>query len=644
MLEPWAYALANRALYPDGDQLRLGARNFPPQEYSQDECVPHLVSAQATRAPDGIALRHGQASATYKELDQRANQLARLLKSLGVGSDAVVAIYLNRSVAMVVAALAILKAGGAYLPLDPSYPPDRLMFLLKDAQTRIVVTGPCLAGTLPVEPEHVVTIDPQGKMASDQPSDPVTTQVNAENLAYVIYTSGSTGQPKGVELTHRGLLNLVLWHQSAFQVGPHDRASQLAALGFDAAVWEIWPYLTAGASVQLADGVAVNEPVAVRDWLIAQGITITFLPTPLAERVMALEWPRKPALRVMLTGADTLHHYPSRKLPFQLVNNYGPTECTVVASSGVVPPATERSNRLPTIGRPIANTQIYILDEVMRRVPVGEPGEIYIGGKGLARGYRRRPDLTAEKFVPNPFSSDPEARLYRTGDLARYLPDEQIAFLGRVDEQIKIRGYRIEPAEIVKALDEHPAVVASTVVAREVEPGDKRLVAYFVPASNTQPTHTELRTFIAGRVPEYMVPAIFVTLDSLPFNANGKVDRAALPAPNPANTLRDSTFVGPRNPIEERLATMLASLLDLGQVSVEDNFFLLGGHSLMGTQLIARLRDAFGIELSLKSLFDAPTVAKLSAQIEALLLAKVEAMSEDEAQRLLSGTAPSATS
>jgi len=223
----------------------------------------------------------------------------------------------------------------------------------------------------------------------------------------------------------------------------------------------------------------------------------------------------------------------------------------------------------------------------MRRVPVGEPGEIYIGGKGLARGYRRRPDLTAEKFVPNPFSSDPEARLYRTGDLARYLPDEQIAFLGRVDEQIKIRGYRIEPAEIVKALDEHPAVGASTVVAREVEPGDKRLVAYFVPASNTQATHTELRTFMAGRVPEYMVPAIFVMLDSLPFNTNGKVDRAALPAPNPANTLRDSAFVAPRNPIEERLATMLASLLDLGQVSVEDNFFLLGGHSLLGRKKLS---------------------------------------------------------
>jgi amino acid adenylation domain-containing protein len=632
----------NRALHPDGDQLRLGARNFPPQEYSQDVCIPHLVSAQATRAPDGIALRHGQASLTYRELDQRANQLARLLKSLGVGSDVVVAIYLNRSVAMVVAALAILKAGGAYLPLDPSSPPDRLTFLLKDAQTRIVVTGPCLAGTLPVKPEHVVALDPQGKMASDQPSDPVTTQVKAESLAYVIYTSGSTGQPKGVELTHRGLLNLVLWHQSAFQVGPDDRASQLAALGFDAAVWEIWPYLTAGASVQLADGVAVNEPAAVRDWLISQRITITFLPTPLAERVMALEWPTKAALRVMLTGADTLHHYPSRKLPFQLVNNYGPTECTVVATSGVVPPTPERSNRLPTIGRPIANTQIYILDEEMRRVPVGAPGEIYIGGKGLARGYRRRPDLTAEKFVPNPFTSEPEARLYRTGDLARYLPDEQIAFLGRVDEQIKIRGFRIEPAEIVKALDEHPAVGASTVVAREVEPGDKRLVAYFVPASNTQPTHTELRTFMAGRVPEYMIPAIFVTLDSLPFSTNGKVDRAALPAPEPANTLRDSTFVAPRNPIEERLATMLASLLDLGQVSVEDNFFLLGGHSLMGTQLIARVRDAFGIELSLKSLFDAPTVSKLSAQIEALLLAKVEAMTEDEAQRLLSGTARSA--
>jgi acyl carrier protein len=321
-------------------------------------------------------------------------------------------------------------------------------------------------------------------------------------------------------------------------------------------------------------------------------------------------------------------------LPFQLVNNYGPTECTVVATSGTVLPK-EHPDELPTIGRPIDNTQIYILNEQMQPVPLGQAGEIYINGVGLARGYRNRPDLTAERFVPDPFGSQPGARLFRTGDLGRFLPDGQIAFLGRADEQVKIRGYRIEPAEIVRVLDEHPSVQASAVVAREVESGDRQLVAYFVPAMKAQLLHTELRNFIAARLPEYMVPATFVMLEALPLNPSGKVDRSALPAPNAENTLRDNTFVAPRTPIEQRLATLLGSLLGLDRVSVEDNFFVLGGHSLLGTQLIARVRDAFGVELSLRCLFDVPTVTQLAGQIETLLVAKLDAMSEEEAQHLL---------
>jgi amino acid adenylation domain-containing protein len=596
-----------------------------------------LVAAQAAAVPDALAVEQGKLSLTYRELDQRANQLAFLLQSLGVGPEVVVGLYLNRSPAMIVGALAILKAGGAYLPLDPSYPTERLMLMLKDAQAPILLTGDHMAETLPAHPEHIVSLDQEGGLAGAEGAEPLVVQAKGENLAYVIYTSGSTGTPKGVEVTHRSLLNLVLWHQRAFRIQPADRASQLSALGFDAAVWEIWPYLAAGASVHLPDGLAVNDPEAVRDWLVAQGITITFLPTPLAERIMTVDWPTKASLRVMLTGADVLHHYPPRKLRFQLVNNYGPTECTVVTTSGTVLP-NESPDWLPTIGRPIDNVQVYILNGALQEVPIGEPGEIYVGGAGLARGYRNRPDLTAERFVHNPFASEPDARLYKTGDLARYLPDGQIAFLGRIDEQVKISGFRIEPAEIVKVLDEHPAVRASAVVAREVEPGDKRLVAYFVPVPNARPTYTELRNFISARVPEYMVPAIFVKLETLPLNSSGKVDRAALPAPNSEITLRDDTFVAARSPVEERVAGMLASLLDLDRVSVEDNFFLLGGHSLLGTQLIARVRDAFGVELSLRSLFDAPTVSKLSAQIEALLLAKLEAMSEEEAQRLVNGT------
>ena len=639
MCDTAANSVGEQASFRRAGQPRPSIVN-PHQEDSLPQgCVPELVSAQAAATPDAIAVTHGKRSLSYQELDRRANRLAHILQSLGVGPDVVVGLYLDRSLAMIVGALAILKAGGAYLPLDPSYPTERLMFLLKDAQAPILVTGQCMADTLPEHPEHVVTLDPEGRLPVTQNSEPPIARARGENLAYVIYTSGSTGQPKGVEITHGGLLNLVSWHQRAFRITRDDRASQLSALGFDAAVWELWPYLTAGASLHLSDGVAANDPEAVRDWLISQKITICFLATPLAERVMTLEWPTKARLRVMLTGADTLHHYPPRKLPFRLVNNYGPTECTVLATSGTVL-SNEHPHRLPSIGSPIDNVQVHILNEGMRQAPIGESGEIYIGGAGLARGYRNQPDLTAERFVPDPFSSEPGARLFRTGDLGRYLPDGQVAFLGRIDEQIKIRGFRIEPAEIVKVLDEHPAVQASTVVAREVEPGDKRLVAYFVPAAKAQPTHTELRNFIAARVPEYMVPATFVKLEALPLNPSGKVDRAALPAPNAENTLRDSSFVAPRTPIEERLAAMLALLLDLDRVGVEDNFFLLGGHSLLGTQLIARVRDAFGVELSLRNLFDAPTVSKLSAQIEALLLAKLEAMSEEEAQLLANGTEP----
>ena len=629
----------------DAEPVLLDMCSHIPRRDHRSKYVHQLVSDHALASPKSLATSCASSSVTYQELDLRANRLARLLQSKGVGPDVLVGLYLNRSIAMVVAALATLKAGGAYLPLDPSSPTDRLNFLLDDAKAEVLITGQCLTSTLSTRYEPIVVVDPAGNVVGqeivDDPS-PVASDISGANLAYVIYTSGSTGQPKGVELTHDGLANLIFWHQRAFNVSTKDRACQLASLGFDAAVWEVWPYLTAGASVQLGDGLAMNDPSAVRDWLVSQKITITFLPTPLAERLTTLEWPSKHSLRIMLTGADTLHHYPSRKLRFQLVNNYGPTECTVVATSGTVPPTPERTDQLPSIGRPIDNTEIYILDADRKQVPYGEAGEIFIGGPSLARGYRNRPELTAEKFVRNPFSPNPDARLYRTGDLARFLANGEIAFLGRVDEQVKIRGYRIEPAEVVRALDEYPSVHSSAVVAREVEVGDRRLIAYVVVAPNSSLTHSELRNFLATRIPEYMIPSIFVLIDELPLNASGKIDRAMLPAPDSTNTLRDAAFVAPRTPIEERITSMLASLLDLDRVSVEDNFFLLGGHSLLGTQLIARIREAFDIELSLKTLFDAPTAANLSSEVERLLMVKLEAMTDEEAERLLGGSAQAA--
>lgn len=622
----------------DGQHTQKDSRD-PCLNASQALCVQELVGAQAAAMPSAIAVTQGKISLTYQELDQRANRLASLLQTHGVGPDVVVAIYLNRSPAMIVAALGVLKAGGAYLPLDPGYPAERLAVMLKDAKAQVLVTGHCMLATLPGGPDQAITLDPAGRCDDSQAGEREVLRNSPDNLAYLIYTSGSTGQPKGVELTHAGLLNLVQWHHRAFRITPGDRACQLAALGFDAAVWEIWPYLTAGAGIVLPEALPVNEPERVRDWLVSHEITICFLATPLAERMLMLEWPRKAALRIMLTGADTLHHYPPSKLKFQLVNNYGPTECTVVATSGVVEPS-EYADRLPTIGKPIDNVQIHILDDQRQEVPNGETGEIYIGGAGVGRGYRNRSDLTEEQFIPNPFDARPGARLYKTGDLGRYLPDGQIAFLGRVDEQVKIRGFRIEPAEIVKVLDEHPQVQASAVVARKTATGDNQLVAYFVPAARVQPLHTELRNFIAGRLPDHMVPATFVKLETLPLSTSGKLNRAALPAPNAENTLRDNEFISPRTPIEERLASMLAPLLGLDRVSVDDNFFLLGGHSLLGTQLIARVRDAFAVELTLRSLFDAPTVAKLSTQVETQLMARLESMSDADAERLLAAMTP----
>lgn len=604
-------------------------------------CVPELVTLQAIKTPHAMAVVAGSKALTYAQLDERSNELASYLRRLGLGRNAVVGLCLKRSIAFVVGALGIMKAGAAYLPLDPTHPRNRLAFQLDDAQAEALVTGECIKEEMPTGSRHVIGLGLDGRFAHKETLASFSAEVKALDLAYVIYTSGSTGQPKGVEISHGSLMNLVSWHQSAFCVKETDRASHVSGVGFDAAVWELWPYLTAGASVHVADDSVVKEPQALRDWLLAQGITISFTPTPLTERMLSLEWPSEAPLKIMLTGADTLHHYPRSKLPFQLVNNYGPTECTVVATSALVPPSNN-SNHLPPIGWPITNTQVYIADENKQLVPTGGDGEIWIGGKGVARGYRNRPDLTSEKFIPNPFETGSGACLYRTGDRGRYLPDGQIAFMGRIDEQIKVRGFRIEPGEIEAVLNEHPSVQESVVVGREFGEGDNRILAYLVLKSEPAPRLSELQTFLASRLPEHMMPSKYVTVANFAINRSGKIDRAALPIPHPDSCLKDDTFISPRTPIEERIAGIVAPLLRLETVSVEDNFFLLGGHSLLGTQLIGRIRDAFGVELPLRSIFDSPTIAELSNQVEQLLLVKLETMSEDEAQRVLNGEVRSA--
>src|SRR3989440_172022 len=547
-------------LLTESEQHQLAAWNATQQNYPRNACVPHLVAGEAAATPGAVALGGGHQSLNYSELNQRANQLAHYLQTLGVRPNVLVGLCMERSLDMVVGLLGILKAGGAYVPLDPSYPPDRLAFMVEDAQAPVLIPQQHLVSRLPAQQARVICLDADAAVLAQQsPSDPISA-VTADDLVYIIYTSGSTGRPKGVQITHGSLLNLLFWHQRTFKVTAADRATQLTSPAFDATGWELWPYLTMGASIYLLDDDSRVAPALCRDWLVDHAITITFLPTALAEGVMALEWPSTTALRYLLTGADTLHHYPSSSLPFALVNNYGPTEATVVTTYGLVLP-TEHADGPPSIGWPIDNMQVYILDEYLRQGPIGEPGELHIGGAGLAKGYLNRPDLTEEKFIPHPFSSEPGTRLYKTGDQARFLPDGQIAFMGRIDHQIKIRGYHIEP--------------------------------------------------------------------------NGKVDRRALPVPDGTNTLHDEVVVEPHTPTEERLVGIVAPLLGLQQISIDDNFFMLGGHSLLGTQVIAHVANAFGVDLSLRSLFSSPTIRQLSAEIERLIVARVEAMSDEEARWLL---------
>ncbi|MGC1372044.1 MAG: non-ribosomal peptide synthetase [Candidatus Sulfotelmatobacter sp.] len=600
-------------------------------------CVHHLIEAQAKATPDATALISGQTRISYRELDSRANELAYLLRFSGVEKETPVGLCMRRSVELAVGALAILKAGGAYVPLDPSYPANRLRLILQDAKVPLLLTQSGSLAEVPQGPWQRIILPEQATDSSNYSVKPPVTNITPDNLAYIIFTSGSTGRPKGVQISHANVLNLIEWHRNTFGVTPTDKATMHASPGFDASVWELWPHLAAGATVQIVDEAVRTTPEPLRDWMVSNNITISFLPTALAEAVIDLPWPQQARLRVLLTGADTLCHRPPADLPFTLVNNYGPTECTVVATSGRV---LCSGDELPSIGSPISNVQVHIVDEHQRPVPQGTAGELLIAGVSVSRGYLNLPELTSEKFIANPFrkrpvSGESEARAYRTGDLGRMLPDGQIVFMGRIDDQIKIRGYRIEPQEISAVLDRHSAVKASCVAASAENSGEKRLVAYLVLSGDVEPRAGELREFLGEHLPEYMIPSTFVRLPELPVSLNGKINRNDLPVPTDLNTLQENVPEGPQSPTEEALATMISGLLRK-RVGRNDNFFALGGHSLMGAEMITRIHTAFGIELPLLSLFDGPTVRELSAEIERLIHAKIETMSEDEAQTILS--------
>jgi amino acid adenylation domain-containing protein len=542
--------------------------------------VHRLFEEQARRQPEAPAVD----GLTYAGLERRAIRLALRLRELGVGPEMRVGVCLERSQELVVAVLAVLKAGGAYVALDPSHPMERLAFQIEDSGAPVVITHLDVENVFRVSPDE----EPRSNTSLDGP-EPLP-----GNLAYVIYTSGSTGRPKGVELTHGSLLNLVEWHVRAFGLTAADRSALVAGVGFDASVWEVWPALSVGASLRVVPEAVRTSPEAVRDWLVEEGITATFLPTPLAEAVLPLDFSGS-AMRVLLTGGDRLHRAPSASIPLALVNNYGPTEGTVVATSGTVMPDDDR---VPSIGRPIDGARAFVVDRGLRPVPPGVPGELLVGGSGLARGYAGRPDLTAERFVPDPAGDG--GRLYRTGDLVRFLPGGELEFLGRIDHQVKIRGYRIEIGEIEAALARHPEVREAAVLVR-----DSSLVAYVSSEADG------LEEFLRLSLPDYMVPAAFVRLPSLPLNTSGKVDRQALariapPAPSDAASFAD--------PVEELVAGLWAEVLGR-DVRPGDNFFHLGGHSLLATRVLSRLREALGVELPLQTLFETPVLSALARVI-----------------------------
>jgi amino acid adenylation domain-containing protein len=601
---------------------RQDARVSAARAARQPAALVHERIRQVARArPHLLAVHDGRRHPlTYEALDAAADALAYDLRTLGVRRGVRVGLCHERSAANVVGALATWKAGGAYVGLDPAYPTARLAYMLDDAAVDVVLSQRSVIYRLPSTGAVVVDLDAASASASASNASATATgheehdehdgATTADDVAYVIYTSGSTGSPKGVEVSQANLVHLADWHCDAFGVGSNDRASVLASPAFDASVWEVWPALTAGASLHVVDADTAVAPRALRDWLVASGITISFVATPLAELLLELEWPRDCALRALLTGGDRLRRRPPPDLPFTLVNNYGVAEATVVSTSGVVHAGTEHGGP-PTIGRAIARTPLYVLDGDGRRVPDGEAGDLHIGGAGVAIGYLGRPDLTAERFRPDPFANTPGARMYRTGDRVRITRGGEIEFLGRLDRQVQVRGQRVELDEVHVVLDAHPDVVRSAVVAREQECGDVRLVAYVV---GTRCDPRELREHVARVLPAYMVPSAFVPVDALPTTANGKIDPDALPAPPPLAPARPVPSGG--SPATDVVLSVLEELLELRGLDPDDNFFELGGHSLLGAQLIARLEDVFHVEVTHLALFDNPTAAGLAAVIE----------------------------
>ena len=611
--------LGDLQLMTTGERRQLLVEwNDTGQRLSSSDCVHQQFERWAAATPAAAALLREEQTLSYGELNRRANAVAHHLRRLGLGAESIAGICVERSFEMVVGVLGILKAGAAYVPLDPNYPRERLSFMLEDCGASVLLTQKRLLEKLPLAHRaSAICLDEDWEAGAYEETQNPTGNRTADHLAYVIYTSGSTGRPKGVGVTHAALLNLVSWHRSAFEISAADRATLLAGVGFDASVWELWPYLCCGAGLDLPTDEVRSSPAQLRDWLWERQVTITFVPTPVAEPMLGLEWPGPSKLRKLLTGGDRLHAWPSASLPFEVVNNYGPTENTVVSTSGLVSSGEGAAGKAPALGRPISNVKVYLVDGRGEPVAVGVAGELWVGGGSLARGYLNRAEMTAELFVPDGLSGKAGARLYRTGDLARYLPDGGIEFLGRIGSQVKIRGHRIELGEIETALREAAGVREAVVQCREARAAEPCLVAYVVPDEAGAVTSNDLRSRLREKLPEYMVPASFVMLTELPITDNGKIDRRALPAPAPTEVTDDAAT--PRTPTEELLSNIWTEILHLRRVGLHENFFELGGHSLLATQVISRVRETFSVELPVRVLFECPTIAELALSVEKAL-------------------------
>lgn len=604
-------------LTPDETQQLLWEWNDTQINYEQDKLIHELFEAQAQRTPEAIALIFQEQRLSYQELNRQANQLAHHLRRLGVEADTLVGVCMERSIEMVVGLLAVLKAGGAYVPLDPQYPHERLTLMLDDARPRVILTQTKLVAHLPLNDAAVVAVDgARAELARENASNPARNS-NEQNLAYVIYTSGSTGTPKGAMNTHAGLHNRLLWMQDAYSLTAADRVLQKTPFTFDVSVWEFfWP-LMAGACLVVAQPGGHQDSAYLVKLIEEQRITtLHFVPSMLQAfleepSLQGSRWLRRVICSGEALRPETEERFFSR-LNVELHNLYGPTEASIDVTFWQCRQDVE--TRSVPIGKPIANMQTYVLDDELKPVPVGVVGALYLGGVGLARGYLNRPELTAESFIPHPFGRHPGARLYRTGDVARYLPDGNLEFLGRVDQQVKVRGFRVELGEIETALARHPAVREAVVIAHADASGNKRLVAYLV-AGEPRPTVSEWRAYLKEHLPEYMLPSAFMHLNQLPLNANGKLDRRALPPPEWTRPDTRRGFDAPRNHIEETLANIWARVLGVEKIGVHDNFFELGGDSILSLQIIARANQA-GFRFKPHQMFQHQTIAELASVAE----------------------------